>query len=93
MWQASYLEDQDRQRHTAPTTFQTKLDAETFLALTQTKIIERKWKPEAPAQTVLTLRAYAEPWLADRQLKPRTRVGYRSLLDRRILPALGDRPR
>lgn len=91
MWQASYL-GPDRQRHTAPTTFQTKLDAETFLALTQTKIIERKWKPEAPAQTVLTLRAYAEPWLADRQLKPRTRVGYRSLLDRRILPALGDRP-
>ena len=92
MWQASYLGVPDRQRHTAPTTFQTKLDAETFLALTQTKIIERKWKPEAPAQTVLTLRAYAEPWLADRQLKPRTRVGYRSLLDRRILPALGDRP-
>jgi integrase len=91
MWQASYL-GPDRKRHTAPTTFQSKIDAEAYLALTQSKIIERKWKPEEPAQKSLTLRQYAEPWLADRQLKPRTRVGYRSLLDRRILPQLGDRP-
>jgi hypothetical protein len=40
----------------------------------------------------LTLAAYANPWLADRDLKPRTRALYRGLLDRRILPTLGSKP-
>jgi integrase len=44
------------------------------------------------AREVLTLAAYANPWLTDRDLKPRTRALYRNLLDRRILPALGSKP-
>ena len=74
MWQASYL-GPDGLRHTAPTTFQTKLDAEKYLSLTQGKIIEGKWKPtEVAAENAapVTLAAYAKPWLADRTLKPRT---------------------
>ena len=39
-----------------------------------------------------TLGAFANAWLADRQLKPRTRALYRSLLDQVILPELGDVP-
>jgi integrase len=40
----------------------------------------------------VTLAAYTKPWLADRTLKPRTRDHYQHLLDRLILPILGDRP-
>ena len=35
---------------------------------------------------------FAESWLADRPLKPRTRDLYRRLLDQKILPTLGDMP-
>ena len=88
---ASYL-GPDHQRHNAPTTFQTKLDAETYLATVQAQIVEHRWKPSTPAPSVLTLADYATPWLADRQLKPRTRQLYRSLLDHHLLPTLGDKP-
>ena len=44
------------------------------------------------ADTSITLGSYARPWLADRTLKPRTREHYQSLLDRQILPGLGDKP-
>ena len=91
LFQASYL-GPDGRRHNAPTTFQTRGDAEVYLATVQTKIIEKRWKPAPEVEDVLTLAAYAEPWLADRRLRPRTRALYRSLLDRRILPTLGDKP-
>lgn len=94
MWQASYL-GPDGLRHTAPTTFQTKLDAEKYLSLTQGKIIEGKWKPtEVAAENAapVTLAAYAKPWLADRTLKPRTVEHYQKLLDHQILPTVGRKP-
>jgi integrase len=54
-----------------------------------------KWDagPENAKPSSVTLATYANPWLADRDLKPRTRALYRNLLDRRILPALGSKPR
>ena len=70
-------------------------DASAFLAVQQSLIIQGKWKPTSDAahdQKPLTLAAYANPWLIDRDLKPRTRALYRNLLDRRILPALGRKP-
>jgi integrase len=89
-FQASYLVNGER--FTAPTTFETKIDAGTFLAVTQTKIISGKWMPHIDAPSTLNLQAYADPWLADRDIKPGTRALYRRLLDQRILPVLGDRP-
>ena len=41
---------------------------------------------------LVTLNPFAEAWLADRELKPRTVAFYRSLLDQKILPELGDVP-
>lgn len=38
---------------------------------------------------MLTLSVFAEDWWAHRQLKPRTRTHYRTLLGRHILPTLG----
>jgi integrase len=92
-FQASYI-GPDGERHTAPTTFETRGDASAFLAEQQTKIRKGKWDagPENAKPPSLTLAAYANPWLADRDLKPRTRALYRNLLDRRILPALGNKP-
>jgi len=44
-----------------------------------------------PAKPV-TLRAYADAWLAERELSPSTRRLYRVTLDTQVLPALGDVP-
>jgi integrase len=91
MYQASYL-GPDGKRHTAPTTFTAKIDAEAWLSVIHATIIKGKWNPTEPVVIIKTLRAYAEPWLADRDLKPRTRDHYRRLLDRLILPRLGGVP-
>jgi integrase len=97
MYQASYL-GPDGKRHTAPTTFLTKGDADSYLGVIQAAIVKKKWNPTMATPVVTTLREYADPWLADRTgpsgepLKPRTRDHYQRLLDRLILPHLGDRP-
>ena len=88
MWQASYL-GPDGQRHNAPTTFQTKGDAEAWLAMRQAQIVEHRWRPATPVASVRALSEYAEVWLNGRELKPRTRAEYRRILDAKILPTLG----
>lgn len=40
-----------------------------------------------------TLDVYAAGWLTDRELRPRTRAEYQGLLDRHVLPALGEHAR
>jgi integrase len=81
-YQASYV-GPDLVRHTGPETFAAKLDAETWVA------------PSLRAAEALvvvvpvTVGEYAASWLARRELKPRTRVHYQSLLDRQILPTFG----
>lgn len=93
-WQASYI-GPDLVRHTGPTTYTTKMAAEAWLA-SERKLIEAgTWTPPAVrAHTAgLTLGSYADEWLAQRtNLKPRTRAGYRGLLDTHILPKLGALP-
>lgn len=92
-WQASYA-GPDLQRHSAPSTFDAKRDAEAWLSSEQRLISADAWTPpklrgheaEAPA----TFAAYARAWLADRDLKPSTRSHYGKVLDRRILPRFGD---
>ena len=93
-WQAAYI-GPDNALHRAPTTFDTKLDAEAWLADERRLISAGAWTPpehRAILTTTITLAAYAKPWLADRMLKPRTRDHYQHLLDRLILPSLGDKP-
>jgi len=92
-WQARYT-GPDLARHTAPVTFDGRGDAETWLAVRRSEIVRGTWElPQTDpyAQTV-TLSRYADRWLADRPLKPRTRALYRALLDRRILPTFGSMP-
>jgi integrase len=94
-WQASYI-GPDMARHLAPTTFDTREDAEGWLTAERALISAGSWAPpklrKRLAASPLTFGEYAETWMADRVLKPRTRAHYRSLLDAHILPAFRDVP-
>lgn len=75
-----------------PLTFDTKGDAEAWLSLRQSEILRGAWLPPAePTAAPITVRAYAEAWLAGRDLEQTTRDHYRQLLDDHILPAFGDK--
>lgn len=92
--QASYV-GPDLVRYTAPHTFDTKIDAEGFLAAERRLIDRDDWIPpqrriEQRAAATMTFMTFAETWIAERDLAPKTRVLYRRLLDSRILPALGN---
>lgn len=85
----------DGRTYKAPTTFETHTDAEAFLARVRSEVSREVWQPPGKAKgktAPATLASYAEDWLLVRELRPRTRGHYRDLLDRQILPALGDLP-
>ena len=91
-YQASYV-GPDGLRHAAPTTFDTKGDAEGWLSIRRSEIVRGAWLPPEPAKPGhMTLGRYADGWLEDRELKPRTRAHYRRILDRLILPTFADVP-
>lgn len=74
-----------------PLTFDTQGDAEAWLALRHSEILRGAWLPPAEPKTApVTVRTYAEAWLADRDLERTTRDHYRQLLDDHILPTFGD---
>jgi integrase len=84
----------DGRRHTAPTTFDTKGDAETWLSTKRTDIVRDAWVPETKGKAI-TFGVYAAAWLEGRRVKgkplaARTRAHYQSLLDGHILPTFGD---
>ena len=85
----------DGRRYSAPSTFITEKDARGFLALRQAEIIQRTWLPPGTGdkpQAKLTLKTYTERWLRQRDLRSRTREEYRNLLEKQILPRLGELP-
>lgn len=91
--QASYV-GPDLQRHTAPTTYTHRIDAEGWLSAERRKIEMDIWEPPALARErakarVVTLGEYADRWVEERALKPRTRSGYKDLLRLPIKPTLG----
>lgn len=110
-WQAFYSDPDGRTtlskagkvtpvRHTAPTTYDTKEDAEAWLTDERRLISAGTWTSPADRQAlrtkkVLTFGEYAPAWLAGRKVKgrplaDRTRTGYRDLLDDHILPTFKD---
>lgn len=83
--------------HNAPATFDAGIDAEAWLADERRLIAAGTWvSPKAreiarhrtPAGGI-TFETYANAWLRDRPVKPRTRQHYRSLLDRQLIPEFG----
>jgi integrase len=74
-----------------PLTFDTQGDAEAWLALRHSEILRGAWLPPAePSTAPVTVRAYAEAWLADRDLEQTTTDHYRQLLEDHIYPTFGD---
>ena len=70
-------------------TFTTKRDAETFAAREKADRSRGAWVD--PRRGTITVTDWSERWLAQRpDLRVRTRELYRGLLDRHILPGLGD---
>jgi hypothetical protein len=106
-WQARYF-GPDMSYHSGPATFQTKCDAQAWLAGERQLISRQEWtSPQKQAQVAAaqasernarTLSVYAEAWLAGgvtssgAALRPTTEEGYRNALDLHILPAFGHLP-
>jgi integrase len=93
-YQASYI-GPDLARHAGRVTFETKLDAEEWLAAERRIVDSDGWTPPKGRKAALaaskpTLDGYAETWLRQREIKPRTRAHYQRLLDRLVLRDLGD---
>lgn len=88
-----------RVRHTAPTTFESRADAEAWLVDERRIVSSGEWSPPGVRAAVqrtpgLMLGEYAPRWLANRRVKgqplaDRTRDHYQDLLDRFILPFFG----
>lgn len=75
--------------------FLTKTEAKSWLSLRHAEIIRKAWQPpEAASQPVRQVKFadYAEQWMAERDVKARTREHYRKLLDQHLLPAFGTWP-
>lgn len=88
----------DTAKHNAPTTYDTKLDAEAWLTDERRLISAGTWVAPslraalAASKAPTLFGAYAESWLERRDLKPRTHGHYRSLLDHFLLPTFKDVP-
>ncbi len=87
-YSAAYI-GPDTKLHRAPRTYATESDAEGWLAAERRKIDLGTWGAVERSDGV-TLRAYADKWMQQRQLRARTRQHYESMLNRLILPDLGD---
>jgi integrase len=69
-------------------TFIRKADAEGWLATQRADLVRGTWRPASTRS--LTFREYAARWLEQRKLKPTTAHHYRVMLDKFLLPGLGD---
>ena len=82
-FQASYI-GPDVLRHTAPSTFTVRGDAEGWLSRERQLIERQEWTPpahrKAERKAMVTLGQYAETWLDQRTLKHTTQVHYRRIL-------------
>ena len=81
------------QPFTGPTAFKSRKDASRFLSEVETSISNGTWtnprvREVRPSVNVFGL--YADTWVAQRKLSPRTRALYSAILTRSLLPAFGD---
>lgn len=88
-WQARYR-DAAGTRHTAPTTFTTKTEAQRWLSAIETAMARGDWHD--PSLGRMPLAEWADRWLATKipTLRPATAVQYETLVRRHIVASLGD---
>ena len=93
-YQASY--QYAGSRHNAAHTFTAKLYAEGWLAAERRLIEHDEWTPpkerkaKKKAGVVSTADSDAATWIEHRNVKPRTRIEYTSILDWLIVPVIGE---
>lgn len=83
----------DGTRHNAPMTFEAREDAETWLSGERRKISRGEWTPPRKLRDLpkaQTFGQYAVRWMGNRDLKPRTKAHYASLLEQHINPTFED---
>ncbi|MGO0577133.1 tyrosine-type recombinase/integrase [Ornithinimicrobium panacihumi] len=90
-YQAFYM-GPDQGFHRAPSTFDTKADAEAWLVHERRLVQDDVWSPARSRRAQVRRKTeefgpYAESWLEQRDLKPRTRALYRRLFDRFLMPS------
>jgi integrase len=85
-WQARYPGPDGIDR-SAPDTFATKTDAEVWLTMKEAEIRRGDWL--APEAGRVRFDDYADTWINDHVLKPRTEELYRGLLKNHLKPTLG----
>lgn len=69
----------------APVTFESRSDASAWLTMRHAELLEHRWRPAPPLEPSKVLFSnYADAWLADRELGPRTRSEYRKIIDGRL---------
>ncbi len=82
-----------RRENGQPLTFETKGDANDWLSLRRSEILRNDWlPPAAPKASPVTVREFAEAWLAHRDLEDRTRDHYAQLLRDHVYPKFGSTP-
>lgn len=87
----------DGLRHTAPSTFHARIDAEAFVVAKRREIDGGVWDATAEdKREAVTFGAYAATWLDGRQvagrpIKDRTREHYRAILDDHLIETFGVR--
>ena len=75
------LADPGGERIVGPATFETKVDAEGWLAMNHAATTEGRWRPNLTRKSGrVSFEEYSELWLQRRELKPRTRRDYEKLL-------------
>ena len=87
-YSAAYI-GPDGKLHKGPRTYLHETDAEAWLAAERRKIDLGTWGAVERSDAI-TLRSYADKWIQQRHLRPRTRQHYESMLERLILPELGN---
>ena len=92
-YQANYT-GPDTRVHNAPWTFDAKVDAEAWLADRRREITRGEWTPPGSIgeKSPMLFGEYADIWLRDRPIKPKTREFYQGVLTRRILPTFAETP-
>ncbi|MDP8927029.1 MAG: site-specific integrase [Actinomycetota bacterium] len=87
-WRARYRDPSGKEH---AKTFARKVDAERYLTSVEADLLRGNWIDPDRGKTPLG--DWAKRWLeSKRSLKPKTRLGYESLLRSRVLPKLGDYP-
>lgn len=86
-FQASYL-GPDGRRRPAPNTFERKKDAERWLSLAESELLQGEWTD--PTLGKVALREFGGQWINEHKMGQRTREEYESLFRLHVAPYLGD---